>query len=214
MAVVYCFGDSITYGAWDIQGGGWTNRLRAHLDDLQLKDDSLYYLCYNLGIPGDRTDGLVERFDLEFKMRQAHDKGEESIFIFAFGANDSVFRPKMGTFVVPIDRFTANLSVVIEKASKISQKIILVNVLPCDEEICARRFAIKDKVRLNSNVEAYNKALALLAADKKLPLVDVYAEYTKGTGGDFKKLLSEDGLHPNEQGHQVIFEEVKKQLYA
>jgi acyl-CoA thioesterase-1 len=209
MAIVYCFGDSITYGAWDIERGGWANRLRNHLDDLQLKDSSLYYLCYNLGIPGDTTDGLAERFDIELAVRKRHDKGEESIFVFAFGANDSVFKPTKNDFSVPIDRFVANMDAVIRKASAISQKIILVNILPCDEAILADRYIGKDKVRLNSNVEAYNKALATFAADRKLPLVDVYSEYVKR---DFKLLLSEDGLHPNEKGHEVIFQEVKDSL--
>ena len=83
-------GDSITYGAWDIQGSGWASRLRLYLDGVQEKDESKYFLTYNLGIPGENTDGLVGRFESEFKAR-SRNEDEESVFVFAYGANDSVF---------------------------------------------------------------------------------------------------------------------------
>jgi acyl-CoA thioesterase I len=209
MAVIYCFGDSITYGAWDIKNSGWSARLRDYLDDIQLKDPAKYFLSYNLGIPGETTDGLVQRFDIEFAARSKEEEGEESIFIFAFGANDSVFMPKAGTFKVPVERFVGQMERILDTATLHSKKILLLNITPADEAVCAERYAGKDKQRLNKNVEMYNAALAELASKKNIPLVDVYSAYTSA---DPVTLLSEDGLHPNEAGHKVIFEKVKAAL--
>lgn len=209
MAVIYCFGDSITYGAWDIERGGWANRLRAHLDDIQLKDDSKYYLCYNLGIPGDDTSGLAERFEFEMSQRKKRDKGEEVVYIFAFGSNDAFYMPGKNTYAVSKEAFQSNLKHVIEKAHTVSRKILFVNAIPCDEALCAKRYAGKDKERLSVHIEAYNELLSEIGRTYSIPVIDAYSAFTKN---DFNTLMSEDGLHPNEKGHQVIFEAVLKVL--
>lgn len=204
MAVVYLFGDSITYGAWDIERGGWAARLRNHLDGLQLKDSSLYFLCYCLGVPGETTDGLAKRFEAEIGARER--EGEDAIFVFAYGANDSVFVPSTKGFRVPEERFVKNMESALDAARAITDKIVMLNVTPADEAICASRYGAKDKVRLNANVVAYNALITEIGKRRSIPIVDVYGEYAKG---DFRQFLSEDGLHPNEKGHQLIFEKVK-----
>jgi lysophospholipase L1-like esterase len=210
MAVIYCFGDSITYGAWDVQGSGWASRLRGYLDGLQEKDDDLYYLTYNLGIPGENTDGFLKRFESELMARSRAGRGPtgpgEAVFIFAFGANDYVYLPATKEFVIPQERFVVNMQSAIDIAKKVSTKIMLLNIPPADEAICMKNYGDR-KVRLNKNVETYNSLLADLAKKNSLALVDVYAEYL---ANDYKKLLSEDGLHPNEKGHKLIFEKVKE----
>jgi lysophospholipase L1-like esterase len=206
MAVIYCFGDSITYGAWDIKNSGWVSRLRGYLDELQEKDQSLYFLSYNLGIPGETTDGLVKRFQTEYLARAKEDGEEESVFFFAFGANDSVFFKSTNEFRVSKDRFVSNLQKVIDSAKSNSKKIALVNIAPADEAVCAKNYGDR-KLRLNKNVEAYNKLIENLAQINDCKLVDIYSAYISKS---YKNLLSEDGLHPNEKGHQLIFEKVRE----
>jgi len=207
MAVIYCFGDSITYGEWDIEKSGWVGRLRDHLDDLQLNDHSLYFLAYNLGIPGETTDGLVKRFERELEARERD--GEEVIFIFAFGANDSVFLPSKKGFKVSKERFVLNLQTVIDSAGKISKKIILVNITPVDEALYSKRFGADERVRSNSYIEEYNSLIIEIAKKNSISLIDTYSAYMQA---GYKILFSEDGLHPNEKGHQLIFEKVKDAL--
>lgn len=114
MTVIYAFGDSITYGAWGIQTSGWAALLRQYLDDLQEKNSNYYGLFYNLGIPGETTTGLLNRFDNEVKARIR--VNDESVFIFAFGANDAVFLVSENKFRTSKDEFENNLSIVFEKA--------------------------------------------------------------------------------------------------
>jgi len=77
MVQILIFGDSITYGAWDKEGG-WVRRLRKFLDE-NYED----YLIYNLGISGNNTDDLIERFEFETKQRLK--ENDETIIIFAIG---------------------------------------------------------------------------------------------------------------------------------
>lgn len=209
MAVIYCFGDSITYGAWDVQNSGWVAMLRKYLDDKQKKDDSLYYLTYNLGIPGEDTDGLVKRLESEFKARSRED--EEKIFIFAYGTNDVAYIPSKKRFQITKERFEANLEKVLSQALKISSKIILLNIVPVHEDVYNAHVEEngKDKTRRNLDIEEYNKIIAEIAQKYRATLIDNYSTFTN-VGID--KLFSEDGLHPNEKGHQLIFEKVKEAL--
>ena len=61
----------------------------------------------------------------------------------------------------------------------------------------------------NSSIEEYNQALKDICEKEKLQHIDIYKEFLKQA--DYKKLL-EDGLHPNDKGHQLIFEIVKNNL--
>ena len=126
MAVIYAFGDSVTYGAWDVEKSGWATRLRVFLDEKQQKDPSLYYLLYNLGIPGETTEGLVKRFDHETQARRRGD--EEVIFIFAFGANDNAYLVSKERFRISKEEYISNLNTVITKARVISPKILILNI--------------------------------------------------------------------------------------
>ena len=209
MAVIYCFGDSITYGAWDIENAGWSTQLRNYLDKIQEKDESKYFLTYNLGIPGETSEGFLVRFETELAARAKAGRGPagpgEAIFIFAFGANDYVYIPSKNAFVVSPEKFKANMQKSIDIAKKSSSKIVLLNITPADEAICKKNYGDR-KLRLNKNVEDFNKVLADLATDNTCELVDVYNPFiSKGMAS----VLSEDGLHPNEVGHKLIFEIIK-----
>ena len=203
MAVIYAFGDSITYGAWDIEGGGWANRLRCYFDGLQDEDPSLYYIVYNLGIPGETTDGLVNRFELEIKARERKD----SIFVFAYGANDVALAGDK--YTVAKDAFKANLSEAVAKAKNVSQKIVLVNITPVIEEVTNNTGNPLHRKRLNKDIQDYNKVIAGIGAEQNCQVADVNSLYIKS---GCKELFDEDGLHPNAKGHEIIFEEVKKSL--
>ena len=133
MAIIYAFGDSITYGAWDIEKSGWAARLRKHLDDMQERDPNFYALFYNLGIPGETTNGFIARFEIEYKSRLRD--GEKAIFIFAYGANDAAYLTEESQFKVPIVTFKENLESMIASAKKISPDILVVNILPVVESL-------------------------------------------------------------------------------
>lgn len=206
MAQVYAFGDSITYGAWDIKDSGWANLLRKYFDDKAEKEPDFYGLVYNLGIPGETTEGLVKRFKSETEVRFR--KGQEYIFLFAFGANDSAFIMSKGAFKVSVEDYVRNLGSVLGDAKSYSTKIALLNTTPVVEAVTAH-VESKDKSRLNEYVERYNAPLQALAAKHNVPLLDVYSAFMQY---DLERLFCEDGLHPNEVGHKIIFDLVQKQI--
>src|SRR3989344_9641126 len=131
MTQILLFGDSIVYGAWDLEGG-WAHRLRKLLDEIVIKSNyKEYYLVYNLGIDGDTSEGLLKRFEQEAKQRISPD--EEIIFIFHIGDNDSLFNNKTKKHLVSPEDYEKNIREIISKAKRYSTKIIFIDSYPIDE---------------------------------------------------------------------------------
>ena len=126
MTQILLFGDSVAYGAWDLEGG-WAQRLRKWLDEIVIKSDyEKYFIVYNLGIDGDTSEGLLKRFEQEAKPRISQE--EETIFIFHIGGNDSLFNNKTKKHRVSPENYEKNIREIISVAKKYSKKIILKNI--------------------------------------------------------------------------------------
>ncbi len=61
---IICIGDSITFGRGGTGNKGWVFRLNEHFSP-----NDYYNAVYNLGIPGNNSINLLERFDAECKAR-------------------------------------------------------------------------------------------------------------------------------------------------
>jgi lysophospholipase L1-like esterase len=119
MANILCFGDSITYGAWDSQGG-WVTRLRERIDRICIESDlEKFYLTYNLGISSDTSERLLERFDSELAARML-EEGQPR-FVFSIGTNDSIWLVDEDKHCVELEEFKSNIHAIIEKSRKHTQ---------------------------------------------------------------------------------------------
>jgi lysophospholipase L1-like esterase len=130
---ILVFGDSIARGYWDREGG-WETRLRKFLvaRSLQnLSDVKLYWVTYNLGVSGDTTEDLLQRFEFETKQRSK--EKEKTMFIFQIGSNDSQFYNNKKTFHVASEKFEINIQKLIDLAKKFSEKIIFIGLTPVDD---------------------------------------------------------------------------------
>src|SRR3990167_8648819 len=110
------FGDSTAWGAWDMEKGGWVNRLLLHV----AKRDEDYVEIYNLSISGGTTETILERFESEAKIREA------DALIFQSGGNDSCLKSKNGPNQIPIDQFRKNIEEIIKKTRDITPNIIFI----------------------------------------------------------------------------------------
>ena len=67
------------------------------------------------------------------------------------------------------------------------------------------------RVRSDEFTRQVNDALRAVASEQGAGFVDLYAPF-KGTGDrDPSDLLAADGNHPNEAGHAVIAEQIRRQ---
>lgn len=199
------FGDSITWGAWD-EDGGWVNRIKKIVDKKIISSNFGYYHdIYNIGISGDNTNDLLERFDSETLSRV--DEDNQTIFVFAIGINDSQFVKEIGNRI-PVDQFENNLRKLVIKARSHGDKIIFVGLFPTDDSKTDPTIWDSNKSYKLEYVSQYNKIIEKVAKDESLEFIDIYNEFISK---NYKELLI-DGLHPNTEGHKQISEIISKYL--
>ncbi len=197
---VLIFGDSITYGKVDTEGG-WVGRLRKDFDREAANSNSLDFPnVYNQGVSGDTAEDILKRLDTEVKARLE----KENIFIIAVGTNDSSLNN--GTPLYSVEQFRINFEKIIQKMQDYSNKILVVGLLPVDEKLTTPIPWRPLRHYTNKQIRKFDEVIKELAYKEKLPYVSLFETFSK------KLELFPDGLHPNDSGHQLIAELVKPEL--
>jgi len=201
---IICFGDSITYGESDPINGGWADQLKN--DYVLAYQDSIRQetVLYNLGVGGETTDGLAARFNNEYLSRAIN--SQKSLVIFSYGANDIVIHKNKN--IVPIKYFIRNLSQCIEFAKSKKSEVILLGLTPISESIEGKENQ-HGNIRFDKDIKLYNQALEKLAQKNQVLFVDTYSKFCKKGK---QNLLAKDGVHPNTNGHLVIYSIIKSKL--
>lgn len=96
--IICVFGDSTAWGAWDLEKGGWVNRLWLYLASKDSETD-----VYNLSISGGTSETILDRFGSEARIRKAN------MLIFQTGGNDAAYEHTEDNHQVSPDKFRANL---------------------------------------------------------------------------------------------------------
>ncbi|NOQ55587.1 MAG: hypothetical protein GQ477_02145 [Nanohaloarchaea archaeon] len=208
MTHILVFGDSIAWGAWDSRGG-WVDRLKNFVYEKNINlTDYKDYDCtiYNLGISGNTSENIAARLDIETKSRLS--KNEENIILFAIGINDSAFIKSKDDNWIPIKSFEKNIQKIIDIPNKIVTKIICLNINPVQENKTNPIPWETDIYYKNENIKQYNNSISKICSENNVECIDIFELFSKSNPNQ----LLEDGLHPNTEGHKLIFETVKKFL--
>lgn len=210
---IICFGDSITYGNWDPEGG-WVGRLRKYLDTKSLSAytgedlySKFYTLTYNLGIPGDTSTGLFARFENELIPR--FNPNEETIILFAIGINDSRFYISKNQFETDIEAFGQNIWDMWEIARQYTEDVAFIGLTPVDEDRTNPLFWETDAVYKNEFIEKYNDVIKEFCDYRQIPFIDIFS---KMKNMNLHQLM-EDGIHPNGKCYQIIEEIIRTSIF-
>ena len=207
---VLIFGDSITQGFWDTNGG-WVERIRNHYDSLQITDlnGRDEPVIFNLGISADNSGNIVKRIEAETTARTRRDN--LPVVIVQIGINDSSSdsMPTGHSVSMPLHQYQENLRSIVDKARPISSKIIFVGLSACNEAQTTPT-AWGDYYYTNDAIQRFENTMATTAEKLNIPFIPVFAQF-KAALDRGEDVLS-DGLHPNNKGHQLISEIVLKQL--
>ena len=186
------FGDSTAWGAWDMEKGGWVNRLWLYVGK---RDDNKNYVeIYNQSVSGGTTETILARFESEAKIR------EVDALIFQSGANDSYLKGKDGSNQISPDKFKQNLEEIIRRSKNITENIIFIGFKNVDESKTTP-VAWKDIYYVNTEIKKYNEIMESVCKENNVKYLNIFGLLNKE---DF-----EDGLHPNSVGHEKIFNKVK-----
>jgi lysophospholipase L1-like esterase len=197
---ILAFGDSITQGFWDLDGG-WVARLRKTYDAQMIdgtNDDPP--VVFNLGVSSNATDNLLQRFENEVKARN---NGEAMVVIFAIGFNDS--RIKGGKNYAEVGDYTANLEKLLAQAKQYTDKIYFVELTPCIEARSNPVAWDNNTAYTKERVELFNRTLREFCQKHTVPCITVYDQIAALPNLDELIL---DGVHPGPKVHQMIADAV------
>lgn len=199
---VLCFGDSITHGYRDRERGGWVERLRQEKE--RKTDEPKWYSFYNLGIAGDTSRDLLERFEEESLTRRSDDG---TVILIQIGINDSQLLLRQEKNQVSVQEFRQNLEKLRLKARELADELYFLGMTPVvEEEVNPREpntdYRFKD-------VREYEDELHSFCREKDVKFIEIFDHFIDRE--DYRTLLA-DGLHPNEKGHEMIKEKVKERL--
>lgn len=195
MKSICIFGDSTAWGAWDMEKGGWANRLWFYFAK---RNDDDYVTVNNCSVSGGTTDTILERFESEAKVRNA------DALIFQTGINDASYEHTRDNLRVSPEKFRENLEEIIKRAKEITNNIIFMALKNCDE---AKTMPVSwaDIYYTNENMGKYNKIMEEVCLRNAV----LFLEASLLEDGDF-----DDGLHPNTAGHKKVFTQVRDFLEA
>ncbi len=164
---------------------------------LEKKYSGNYIQVYNLGIAANTTGDILKRFETESSFRNPTD------VIFQVGVNDSGYFQTENNAVVFESDFKKNLKKLIIKAREITDNVAFVSLAIGDEKILQPFNNDPTEKWFNSErVKKYDGMIKNIAESSSCKHI---ALFDKLSPSDFL-----DGLHPNQSGHQKMFEEIKK----
>lgn len=200
---VLVFGDSITQGFWD-EDGGWVNILRKKYDlqYMEGKDEDAPTI-FNLGISGNSSDDVVARLVHETEARAK----EDVAFIISIGVNDA--RNKSGNNFSSPEQYKENLMEILNQSRKYSDKILFVGLTPVVEEHSNPVSWDGSTGYTNARLKEFDTTLREFCEQYKVPFVEVFEPFQKEQA---KTELLPDSLHPNKKGHELIASLVEPEL--
>lgn len=197
---ILIFGDSIAAGRKVNKIDSWPFLLVQFLD----KKDRDFTLVHNLGISGDSSKEVVERFSVEAESRcKRIYSNDRCSIIFAIGINDAKRVGFKNRCFTSKEKFRNNVNLLIKNAKKYTHHIIFVGLTPVDEQ---KTMILGNVYFFNKDIEVYEKIIGEECKKRNIIFVSIFEEWLKL---DYLGLLSDDGIHPNKRGHQKIFKKIK-----
>lgn len=189
---IVLIGDSITLGRnASTRNSSWARRLEAYLKtnskgSFQMNNNAVEGEIAQTGFD-DVEDNVI--------------KYTPDIVFIGYGTNDCT--KERGRYVNDIYNFESNMEDIAEAIRSQTNAVIIFNLAPpVIEELCNNEIITIH----NRDIEAYNKVVKRICASMALSFIDHYSIMSGKE--DLDKLIDMDGVHPNDEGHRVLFENI------
>lgn len=200
---IMCLGDSITWGAWDANGG-WCSRINTRLAHSYLAAEVADSTrVYNLGVCGFRsTDALAY---LEPAVQAHRRDGGDIGLIIAVGTNDSVFVTSQQRFFTELATFSTTMNALITRAKDLAIAVAVVESPPVDESRTHPYCYDADLHSSNGDIARYNAVMRQVAQKHGVTFIPTFQAFASTAERD---LLHSDGVHPNSDGHALLEQQI------
>jgi lysophospholipase L1-like esterase len=193
------FGASIAFGSGDFKFGGWQNHLK-----IWFAKQGKFQHVFNLAISGRTTDDIIKRFKNELLVRKSAVLDNEILAIVAIPSNDTRFVVvnKKREFEIPIEHFQNNLKQLKKLGKKYADKFIFTGITKVVDKktnpwiVSNGGYCWENKV-----IEKYNQVAEGFCKENNIPFCPMFDVLEDED--------SDDGLHPNADGHRKMFERIR-----
>lgn len=204
---IFVFGSSISWGAWDREGG-WVDRLKRFVNSKVIDTNEKYWgMIYNQSISGDTTTGILERFERELALRLG--ENQDVYVVFEIGINDSLFINDQKEFQVPLQTFESNMEQLIKLSKKYAKHILFIGAAPVIDEILDPIPWHTTGTYSTKYIQKFNETILTKCKDNDAEYIDLFTEFNSG---NLKELLCPDGVHFSTKGHELTYNILKQLL--
>lgn len=192
---VVFFGDSIT--ELGVQPGGYIDRMRNMLKE----KNATNFQLIGAGISGNKVYDLYLRLEDDVLHQQP-----DWVFVYV-GVNDVWHKKTHGTGTDP-DKFEKFYAALIRKMQALGIQVAL-----CTPAVIGEKTAGKNE--LDADLDKFAKIIRKLSAQYGLPLCDlrrIFLDHLAQVNKENKEkgILTNDGVHLNEAGNQLVAEHMLK----
>ena len=150
----------------------------------------------NSGISGNTTDDILN--DMQ---NRAYRYNPSKVFLL-IGTNDLLKERSASEIAENVQKIIENI-----QENRPLATIYVESVYPVNKNILPKMVS----VRTNENIKKINEELQKYCEEKDLTYINMY-DLLIDEEGNFNKEYTDDGLHPNDNGYEVITEKLKKYI--
>lgn len=150
----------------------------------------------NSGISGNTTDDILK--DMK---KRAYQYNPSKVFLL-IGTNDLIHNKSNEEIVEKVEKIIEEI-----KENRSKAEIYLQSIYPVNYKLSP--YMVKN--RKNDDIKEINEKLEDYCEDNDITYIDMY-DLLKDKDDNFSSEYTKDGLHPNDDGYEVITKELKKYL--
>lgn len=205
---VFILGASMAYGVAGVSG--WADLVKQHLHGKRYTKDSYNsrYEIYNFAKPGATIDFVKDTFLTQLK---DYKKDGNVIAIVQVGGNDAKAINTPDNYVSPVDYFGSQYEELIVDLSKYFDKVIAVGLPLVDEaKTTPKTDPFSDDIFYftNERVQSFSDKSKQICENYNIDFVEIADDEDEWV----TKCLFLDGLHPNQDGHDLMFKKILPSL--
>jgi lysophospholipase L1-like esterase len=163
-------------------------------------------IVFNLGISGEDIVGIADRFEMDIRNRIGRRK-RDMFIIIAVGVNDSQVDLTTNEYRTELSVYKEKLQQMVIHARDNGSRILLVGLAPIDDTRLDPIPWHNTHAYRKQEVKKYNDAIQEVGKTNDVPFVSL-----KNIFGEEPSKYLIDGIHPNAEGHRLIYERVKAAL--
>lgn len=209
MKQYFLLGASSVYGVGGANGG-WGELLKQYLHTKMYgqNGEGEKYEVFNFAKSGATSQFVIDTFPEQVKN---YGRDGEIVAIVSVGGNDARATGTPENYVSTVEEYIEHMTALIKLLRAHTTKLLLANNGYIDESKTNPKISPFDGSKsyfTNARRIEFRDSLKKLCESVNVPVIDVGVT----PEGWIEHYAYLDGLHPNNEGHQLIFETVKKAL--